>query len=114
MHSYIVSQLDVRTGVVTEYSFPEGVYPQEPWFVASPDSVNEDDGVLLLQGLDGRIQKGQSLTRCMRDVHLYMCMFYTQLYIWHKCMHCTLSVPCWKQTIECGYSSYKTQNLFHW
>ena len=54
----LVSQLDVRTGAVTEYSFPEGVYPQEPWFVASPDAVNEDDGVLLMQGLDGRIEKG--------------------------------------------------------
>ena len=40
---------------------PDGLFPQEPWFVESPDATEEDDGVLLVQGVDGIKQKGQNI-----------------------------------------------------
>ena len=56
IHVFFV-QLDVDDGTYLEYKMPDGLFPQEPWFVESPDATEEDDGVLLVQGVDGIKQK---------------------------------------------------------
>lgn len=53
------------TGEELEYLLPEGMFVQEPQFVASPGAVAEDDGVILAQGFDGRKQKGLLYTRIL-------------------------------------------------
>lgn len=53
------------TGEELEYLFPEGMFVQEPQFIASPGAVAEDDGVILAQGFDGRKQKGLLYTRIL-------------------------------------------------
>ena len=57
-HSCITCKLDVDTGFETEYLFDEGQFAQEPQFVARPNPASEDDGVILVQGVDGNKQKG--------------------------------------------------------
>lgn len=51
-------QINVDTGEELEYLLPEGMFVQEPQFVPSPGSTEEDDGVILAQGFDGRKKKG--------------------------------------------------------
>ena len=41
-----------------DHEFPHGMFPQEPIFVPSPDATEEDDGVLLVQGVDAHQEKG--------------------------------------------------------
>ena len=66
-------QLNVDTQEEMSYIFPEGMFPQEPIFVERPDPQAEDDGVLLVQGVDGGKEKGEecggSLYTC---IHLSM------------------------------------------
>lgn len=50
--------MNVDTGVEVEYLLPEGMFVQEPQFIARPNAQGEDDGVILAQGVDGRKQKG--------------------------------------------------------
>lgn len=57
----VVLQLNVDTGVETEFVFPEGMFVQEPQYIARPAAVEEDDGVILAQGVDGRKNKGDDL-----------------------------------------------------
>jgi len=56
-HGSIV-KLDVVDGTVKEYEFPNGLFPTEPIFVASPNPEAEDDGVILMSGIDGANEKG--------------------------------------------------------
>jgi len=51
-------KLNVDTKTVTEVEFPNGLFPTEPIFVASPDAAAEDDGVILISGIDGEQKKG--------------------------------------------------------
>ncbi|XP_053387890.1 carotenoid isomerooxygenase-like [Mercenaria mercenaria] len=52
-----ITKLNVDTGVEIEFVLPEGMFVQEPQFVARPGAVFEDDGVILAQGVDGRKHK---------------------------------------------------------
>ncbi|XP_060584886.1 carotenoid isomerooxygenase-like isoform X2 [Ruditapes philippinarum] len=53
-----VTKLNVDTGEEIHYTFPEGLFVQEPNFVPHPNSSSEDDGVIVAQGIDGRKHKG--------------------------------------------------------
>lgn len=53
-----ITKLNVDTGKEIEYVFPEGMFAQEPQFIESPNPTSEDDGVLLVQGVDGTKNKG--------------------------------------------------------
>ena len=67
-------QLNVDTGKEIEYVFPVGMFAQEPQFIPSPNPTSEDDGVLLVQGVDGTKNKGNDkLTVSPNKV---MLMFY--------------------------------------
>ena len=46
-------KLDLEQGTALSW-YEEGCYPGEPVFVAAPDAVNEDDGVILSVVLDAR------------------------------------------------------------
>ena len=37
---------------------PTGNFPTEPYFIPSPNSTNEDDGVVLVSGIDGERKRG--------------------------------------------------------
>ena len=52
-------QVNVRTGEMQQYPLPSGFYTQEPVFLQRPGATGEDEGVLLLQGLDANQNKGQ-------------------------------------------------------
>lgn len=52
-----ITKLNIDTGVETEFVLPEGMFVQEPQFIARPDATFEDDGVILAQGVDGRKKK---------------------------------------------------------
>ena len=45
-----------------EYPLPAGFYAQEPAFLQRPGTSGEDEGVLLVQGLDANQNKGWSLS----------------------------------------------------
>ena len=51
-------KLNVDDGMVLEVDFPNGLFPTEPIFLASPNAVAEDDGVLMISGIDGEQEKG--------------------------------------------------------
>ena len=51
-------QLNVDTGEYMSYELAEGQFPVEPWFVARPGADDEDDGVVMVQGTDGKKKKG--------------------------------------------------------
>jgi carotenoid cleavage dioxygenase-like enzyme len=58
-YSYLhICKLNVDTGEEIHYTFPEGLFVQEPNFVPHPKSSSEDDGVIVAQGIDGRKHKG--------------------------------------------------------
>ena len=54
-------QINVVTGAILRYPLPLGFYGQEPAFLQRPGTWGEDEGVLLLQGLDANQNKGGSL-----------------------------------------------------
>ena len=37
---------------------PDGLFPTEPIFVGAPDATAEDDGIILMSGVDGGNKKG--------------------------------------------------------
>jgi len=49
------------TGDELEFLLDEGMFAQEPQFIATPNAVGEDDGVILAQGIDGAKRKGTHL-----------------------------------------------------
>ena len=53
-----VVKLDVETGEVIRKELPDGLFPTEPIFVADPTGTEEDDGVILMSGVDGGKEKG--------------------------------------------------------
>ena len=55
---FYLLQLNVDDGTYIEYEMPDGLFPQEPWFVERPGATEEDDGVLLVMGVDGVQNKG--------------------------------------------------------
>ena len=61
----LVTQINIVTGETVEYPLPPGFYGQEPVFLQRPGTSGEDEGVLLVQGLDANQNKGQSLRHCL-------------------------------------------------
>jgi len=53
-----VLKLNVEDGTIIEKELPDGLFPSEPIFVPHPDAVHEDDGVVLMSGIDGGREKG--------------------------------------------------------
>ena len=53
-----VIKLNVVDGSVIEKKMPTGLFPTEPYFIPAPNAVKEDDGVVLVMGIDGQKQKG--------------------------------------------------------
>merc|ERR1712106_1025364 len=53
-----ILKLNVDDGTVIEKELPDGLFPSEPIFVAHPNAVNEDDGVVVVSGIDGGREKG--------------------------------------------------------
>ena len=53
-----VVKLNVNTGAITKKELPDGLFPTEPIFVADPNGTEEDDGVILMSGMDGGNEKG--------------------------------------------------------
>ena len=51
-------QVNVDTGETIQRKLPNGLFPTEPIFVARPDAVDEDDGVVVMSGIDGGKEKG--------------------------------------------------------
>ena len=67
-------QLNVDTGKEIEYVFPDGMFAQEPQFIPSPTPTSEDDGVLLVQGVDGTKNKGKD--KLMVSHNMVLLMFF--------------------------------------
>jgi len=57
LHGAIL-KLNVEDGSIIEKELPDGLFPSEPIFVAHPNAVNEDDGVVVVSGIDGGREKG--------------------------------------------------------
>jgi len=57
LHGTLV-KLNVDDGTVIEADFPNGLFPTEPIFVSRPYPEAEDDGVVLMSGIDGGREKG--------------------------------------------------------
>jgi len=53
-----VLKLNVDDGTIIEKELPDGLFPSEPIFVPHPNAVHEDDGVVLMSGIDGGREKG--------------------------------------------------------
>ena len=53
-----VIKLNVDDGSVILREMPDGCFPTEPIFVARPNATAEDDGVVLLSGIDGGRERG--------------------------------------------------------
>ena len=53
-----VIKLNVVDGSVIEKKMPTGMFPTEPFFISSPNATKEDDGIVLVSGIDGHKKKG--------------------------------------------------------
>merc|ERR1712055_984471 len=53
-----VVKVNVDTGETIQKKLPNGLFPTEPIFVARPGAVDEDDGVVVMSGIDGGKEKG--------------------------------------------------------
>ena len=53
-----VVKLNVDTGDIIEKELPDGLFPTEPIFLAAPNALSEDDGLILMSVVDGRKGKG--------------------------------------------------------
>ena len=45
-------------GSTIEKVMPTGMFPTEPYFIPSPNAAGEDDGIVLVSGIDGEKRKG--------------------------------------------------------
>ena len=52
------TQVNVDTGATIQKKLPTGLFPTEPIFVARPGAEDEDDGVVVMSGIDGAQEKG--------------------------------------------------------
>ena len=52
-----VVKLNVDDGSMITKELPDGLFPTEPIFVSHPNPVSEDDGVILMSGVDGGKEK---------------------------------------------------------
>ena len=52
------NQVNIDTGETIQKKLPNGLFPTEPLFVARPGAEEEDDGVVVMSGIDGGKEKG--------------------------------------------------------
>ena len=52
------NQVNIDTGETIQKKLPNGLFPTEPLFVTRPGAVDEDDGVVVMSGIDGGKEKG--------------------------------------------------------
>ena len=52
------NQVNIDTGETIQKKLPNGLFPTEPLFVARPGAEAEDDGVVVMSGIDGGKEKG--------------------------------------------------------
>ena len=57
LHGAVV-KLNVDEGTLIIKELPDGHFPTEPIFVARPEGTDEDDGIILMSGVDGAQEKG--------------------------------------------------------
>ena len=57
LHGAVV-KLNVDEGTLIIKELPDGHFPTEPIFVPDPDGTEEDDGIILMSGVDGAQEKG--------------------------------------------------------
>ena len=50
--------MNVDTGETIQKKLPNGLFPTEPLFVGRPGAEDEDDGVVVMSGIDGGKEKG--------------------------------------------------------
>merc|ERR1719361_2343142 len=53
-----VVKVNVDTGETIQKKLPNGLFPTEPLFVSRPGAEDEDDGVIVMSGIDGGKEKG--------------------------------------------------------
>merc|ERR1711953_1386228 len=53
-----VVKVNIDTGETIQKKLPNGLFPTEPLFVARPGAEAEDDGVVVMSGIDGGKEKG--------------------------------------------------------
>ena len=60
--------MDVDTGETIQKKLPNGLFPTEPLFVARPGAEEEDDGVVVMSGIDGAQEKGYVIVYNAKDM----------------------------------------------
>ena len=60
--------MDVDTGDTIQKKLPNGLFPTEPIFVARPGAEEEDDGVIVMSGIDGAQEKGYVIIYNAKDM----------------------------------------------
>lgn len=72
LHGAVV-KLNVDDGSLIIKELPDGLFPTEPIFVADPSGSEEDDGVILMSGVDGGKAKGFIMiynAKTMEEIYL--------------------------------------------
>ena len=60
--------MNVDTGETIQKKLPNGLFPTEPLFVARPGAEEEDDGVVVMSGIDGAQEKGYVIVYNAKDM----------------------------------------------
>ena len=60
--------MNVDTGETIQKKLPNGLFPTEPIFVGRPGAVDEDDGVIVMSGIDGAQEKGFVIAYDAKDM----------------------------------------------
>ena len=60
--------MNVDTGETIQKKLPNGLFPTEPLFVGRPGAEDEDDGVVVMSGIDGAKEKGYVIVYNAKDM----------------------------------------------
>jgi carotenoid cleavage dioxygenase-like enzyme len=63
-----VVKVNVDTGETIQKKLPNGLFPTEPIFVSRPGAEDEDDGVIVMSGIDGAQEKGYVIVYNAKDM----------------------------------------------
>jgi len=63
-----VVKVNVDTGETIQKKLPNGLFPTEPIFVGRPGAEDEDDGVIVMSGIDGAQEKGYVIIYDAKDM----------------------------------------------
>merc|ERR1712130_1034310 len=63
-----VVKVNVDTGETIQKKLPNGLFPTEPLFVGRPGAQEEDDGVIVMSGIDGAQEKGYVIIYNAKDM----------------------------------------------